>query len=261
MISIIIPSYRDPLLQKTIDSLIVSALGDIEVIPVLDGYWPEVPLKNDDRVKVVHLGKNVGMREAINSGVRVAKGEWLMRTDEHAVFSKGYDKVLSSQTEDDWIVTPRRYFLDPVEWKVMDIQPVDYMKLKIVRIDADGGKVEKFSGVNWDRPERKDVMIDETMAMQGSCWFMKRSWWDKAIVELQSEGYDTHYQDSHEMVFKTWKLGGKLMVNKNCWHAHKHRKFPRTHGYGGQKAWDGFAYALKVWRDYYDNEVVPKWNI
>ncbi len=263
-LSVVIPSYKDPLLQKTIDSLLAnSVLGErLEVIAVLDGYWPNPQLKDDPRLKVIHLGKNQGMRNAINCGVRIARGRYLMRTDEHATFAKGYDKILTSQIRHSWIVTPRRYFLDVKKWEVMDIPPVDYMKLIIGKVsDGKGGKAEKFAGIDWPRraKERRDIMIDETMAMQGSCWVMKKKWWDEVIGELQSEGYDTHYQDSHEMVFKTWKAGGKLMVNKNTWHAHKHRKFPRTHGYGGQKARDGFAYALKIWRDYYEKEIVPKW--
>lgn len=258
-LSVIIPSYKDPLLQKTIDSLLEnSGLGsEFEVIPVLDGYWPTIPLRNDDRVKVVHLGQNVGMRGAINAGVRASSGKYIMRTDEHCTFGKHFGRIITNEMRGDWIVTPRRYFLDPVKWEVMDIKPVDYMKLKIVNY----GRGQKFSGVEWNRPDRKDIMIDETMAMQGSCWLMKRNWWDKVIGELQSEGYDTHYQDSHEMVFKTWKAGGRLMVNKNTWHSHKHRSFPRTHGYGGEKADKCFAYALSVWREYYEKEIVPKWQI
>lgn len=257
-LSVIIPSYKDPLLQKTIDSLLEnSTLEDqLEVIPVLDGYWPTAPLRNDDRVKIVHLGKNSGMREAINAGVRVSSGKYIMRTDEHATFGKGYDRILTRQIAGNWIVTPRRFFLDPVKWEVMDIPPVDYMKLKIVNYD----RGQKFSGVEWKRPERDSIMLDETMAMQGSCWVMKKQWWNNVIGELQSDGYDTHYQDSHEMVFKTWKAGGQLMVNKNTWHAHKHRSFPRTHGYGGEKADKCFIYALSVWRDYYEQEIVPKWK-
>jgi len=49
------------------------------------------------------------------------------------------------------------------------------------------------------------------------------------------------------------------MVNKNTWHAHKHRSFPRTHGYGGQLARAGFAHSLKVWREYFEKEIQPKW--
>ena len=99
------------------------------------------------------------------------------------------------------------------------------------------------------------------MAMQGSCWIMKKKWWEKVIVDLDSKGYGTHYQDSHEMQFKTWKAGGKLMVNKNTWFAHKHRQFPRSHGYGGKLADNSFAYALSQWRDYYEKEIKPKWGI
>jgi len=259
MISIIIPSYKDPLLKKTIHSLLENSESDIEIVAVLDGYWvkPEY-IVNDKRVWYIHLGKNRGMRGAINAGISVSRGEYIMRTDEHCMFGKGYDRILTETFKDNWIVTLRRYFLDPVKWKVMSDQFVDYEKLII-----QGGV--KFAGQPWRtrRRQRKHIMIDETMAMQGSCWMMKRSWWDKVIGELQIEGYGTHYQDSHEMVFKTWKAGGKLMVNKNTWFAHKHRSFSRTHQEGTKenpaKREASWAYALKIWRDYYENEIKPKW--
>jgi len=259
MLSVIIPSYKDPLLHKTINSLLENAEGDIEVIPVLDGYYPEEKITEDKRVKVVHLGKNRGMRRAINAGVAVANGEFLMRTDEHCSFGKGFDKILTESCEENWIVTPRRYFLDPDKWEKMDIPPVDYMKLKIVNV-APG--IRKFSGV--EAPGDDSKPIQESMAMQGSCWVMRKSWWNKIIGELQNEGYGPHYQDSHEMVFKTWKAGGKLMVNKNTWHAHKHRNFPRTHNNGtaenpsnNEACW---TYSLSVWEEYFTNEILPKWQ-
>jgi glycosyltransferase involved in cell wall biosynthesis len=256
MVSIIIPSYKDPLLQKTIDDLLAKAEGQIEIVVVLDGYWPKDFNWSDSRLRIVHLGKNRGMRDAINAGVKVSTGEFIMRVDEHQMFGQGYDRILTETFEDNWIVTPRRYFLDTVKWEVMDLPPNDYNKLII-----DGNR-EKFSGVDWKSraKERKDIPIDETMAMQGSCWIMKRSWWDKVIGELQSEGYGTHYGDSHEMVFKTWKAGGKLMVNKNTWHAHKHRDFPRTHNYGTKEALPGWQYSLNLWGEYYQ-EIKRRWQI
>lgn len=264
-LSVIIPSYKDPLLHKTIDSLLEnSVLGDqIEIIPVLDGYWPETPIKDDPRIKVVHLGNNGGMRRAINAGVRVASGEYLMRMDEHQIVCPEYDKILTAKENirDNWIVTPRRYFLDTKEWKIMDLPPVDYMKLKIVNT----GSGRKFSGVEWKTRAKTNAhkMIDQTMAMQGSCWVMKKSWWDKVIKRLETENFGPHYQDSHEMQFKTWKAGGKLVVNKKAWHAHKHRSFPRSHNGGSPEnpinSEFCFANSLKIWEDYYNKEVVPKW--
>lgn len=254
MLSVIIPSYKDPLLHKTIDSLLDNAKGEIEVVVVLDGYWPVVPIKDDKRIVIVHLGKNRGMRGAINAGVLASKGEFLMRVDEHQDFGKGYDVILTKDLKDNEIVSPRRYFLDPVKWEKMDIEPVDYCDLLIMG----DGENRKFTGLTNSKvaEERKDIMIDETFAIQGSCWVMKRSWWDKVIGELQVEGYGPLYQDSHEMVFKTWKAGGKLMVNKNTWHAHKHRSFKRTHNNGTKENPSNnakcFAYSLSVWEDYYN---------
>jgi len=254
MVSVIIPSHNPIYLQKTVDELLTQSRGEIEVIAVLDGYWTK--LKDDKRVRIVHLGKNMGMRGAINAGVSVSMGKYIMRTDEHCMFGDGYDNLLSLQCEENWIITPRRYFLDPTKWKVMDIPYVDYEKL-VIQDD------KKFSGQKWDSrtKERTNIPVDETMAMQGSCWLMHRSWWDTVIGELQTEGYGPLYQDSHEMVFKTWKAGGKLMVNKNTWFAHKHRQFPRTHNYGTAEATPGWTYSLNTWKDYYLNEIKPKWQI
>ncbi|KKQ07260.1 MAG: hypothetical protein US19_C0051G0017 [Candidatus Daviesbacteria bacterium GW2011_GWB1_36_5] len=196
MLSVIIPSFKDPLLFKTIESLLENAEGEIEIIAVLDGYWPDAAMINDERVKYLHIGKNRGMREAINAGVAISRGEYIMRTDEHCVFGKGYDVILTNSLESNWIVTPRRYFLDPVKWEVMDLPYVDYEKLSI----QSAKDTRKFTGIPWTQrqEERKDIMIDETMAMQGSCWVMPRQWWDTVIGELQTEGYGPMYQDSHD---------------------------------------------------------------
>ena len=261
-VSCVLPAYKDPYVIPTIHSLLDnSVLGDqLEVIVVLDGFWPNFELVQDPRVRYIHLGKNRGMRGAINAGVSIAKGEYLLRSDQHCMFAKGYDKILTDTCEPNWIVTATRYFLDPVNWKVMDLPPVNYEKLVI-----QGGI--KFSGQRWPSrdEERKDIMIDETMAMQGSFWCMPKSWWDKVIVELQTEGYGQMYQDSHEMIFKTWKAGGKMMLNKNTWFAHKHRSFVqgRHEGTAENPSLRGESglYALKVWGEFYEKEIKPKWNL
>ncbi len=260
MLSVVIPAYKDPLLHKTIDSLLVNAEEEIEVIAVLDGYWPEQEITKDERVRILHLGKNRGMRGAINAGVSIAQGEFILRSDQHCAFAKGYDVVLTRDCKPNWIMTATRYFLDPIRWEIMDIPPVNYEKLVI-----QGGK--KFAGQRWKErdEERKDVMIDETMAMQGSMWVMSKAWWEKVIGQLQTEGYGQMYQDSHEMIFKTWKAGGKMMLNKNTWFAHKHRSFTAGRHEGTKQnpslRGESGLYALKVWRDYYEKEVKPRWKI
>ena len=255
MLSVIIPSFKDPLLIKTIDSILENAEGDIEIITILDGYWPSFELRQDPRVRYVHLGERVGMRRAINAGVKLARGEFIMRTDEHCMFAKGFDKIMTDSCQPNWIMTATRYFLDPIEWKVMDIPPYVHEKLKI--------RNGKFEGQRWPSRDKelKDEPITETMAMQGSFWIMPKKWWDEVIVELDSENYGEMYQDQHEMIFKTWKAGGKMMLNKNTWFAHKHYSFPRTHSYGSQSDEPKISYCIDTWGAYYQNVVVPKWKI
>lgn len=260
MLSVIIPSYKDPYLHKTIDSLLTNSEGSLEIIVVLDGYTLEKEITKDRRIKVIDFPKNVGMREAINVGVRNARGKYIMKTDEHCKFGKGYDRILIETIKDNWIVTPRRYKLNPETWECFG-DPIDYEKL-IIGVSMFGKKKghKKFHGVNW--PERSkifaDKMIDEKTGLQGSCWMMSKKWWEKVIVALQTEGYGMLYQDQIEACFKTWRAGGKLMLNKNTWYAHKAKEWPRTHHYSMEKANASFKYGLEQWRDYYEKNVLPK---
>jgi len=126
------------------------------------------------------------MREAINTGIAAATGEWLMRADEHCMFGPGWDHV--DGYEDDWIVTFRRYQLDPVEWRRMDeLKWIDYEKLLVI----EKAGFRKFSGVEWRSRarERSALPIDETMAMQGSCWMRPAEWWRRIIGRLETDGY------------------------------------------------------------------------
>jgi GT2 family glycosyltransferase len=261
-LSVIIPSYRDPYLVPTVNSFLSnSELGSaLEVLCILDGYWPEWEIPQDPRVRYVHLGKNRGMRGAINAGVEVARGEFICRSDEHVMVAPGFDKVMTDTCKKNWILTARRYFLDPKQWKLMNVPYVDYEKL-VIQGEEDG--IQKFSGQRWKSRDKSNAhkMVDQTMAMQGSCWVMPRQWWKDVIGELQTEGYGPLYQDSHEMQFKTWQAGGKLVLCKNTWFAHKHRSFSRTHNYGTAEAAPGWKYSLDTWRDYYENHVRKVWGI
>lgn len=265
-LSVVIPSYKDPLLFKTIHSLLEnSELGNqLEIIAVWDGYFPDPSLLIEDpRVVYVHLGRNRGMRGAINAGISISKGEFFMRLDEHCSFGKGYDKILTDACQPNEIMTARRYFLNPDKWEVMSEKGyVDYEKLVIQKIsDTD----RKFTGKPWkERDEkRKDVMIDETQAMQGSCWIANREFFLKTVGELDSEHYGPLIQDSVEACMHYWKAGGRLMLNKNTWFAHKHRDFPRTHNNGTQENPSqnekGYKYALDTWEKYYLEVLVPRW--
>ena len=234
-LSIIIPSAKDPCLQRTVDNIRSNARGEIEIVVVLDGYPQEV-----QGARVVLNEKRIGMRGSINRGVEMSDGEYIMKCDAHCSFDEGFDVKLLSRIEDNWVVIPRRYRLDIDTWKLTEDDPVDYERIEILP--------EKLHGVRWKSraKERKDIMVDEDMAFQGSCWLMSRKHWDW-LGGLQEEGYGTFTQEPIEIALKTWLGGGKVMVNKTTWYSHKHRKFGRTVGIDSEEVLLGNAYSKDFW--------------
>jgi glycosyltransferase involved in cell wall biosynthesis len=255
MISVVIPSYKERCLDQTLFSLLKNARGHIELIVALDGYDAHpVP---DTRVRYVRFSERRGMREAINSAVAISRGDYIMKIDGHCMVSEGFDTDLLRDIEDNWVVIPRRYDLDPIKWEVMDTPPVDYDRLIIHKTR------HKFHGEEWKRRarERRDIMIDETMSLQGSCYLMSRTHWDTAIKSLDSENYGTFMQEPVEISMKTWEAGGKLMVNKHAWYAHKHRSFNRTHNVPREEADRASHYAMTRYQPYYESIIRPRFGI
>src|SRR3990167_6732652 len=117
MVSVIVPSRNEKYLYKTIQDLMAKAKGSIQIIAVLDGYWPNIEeIINGPKVIYLHFSKTRGMRNAINSAVAIAQGDYILKCDAHCMFDEGYDVKLQADCEDNWIVIPRRYALDPEKW-------------------------------------------------------------------------------------------------------------------------------------------------
>lgn len=241
MLSIVIPSRSPQYLKKTVQGLLDNAEGEVEVIVVLDGIWPtpeEMP-PDDARVHIIHHGEihgNYGMRASINLGMRIAQGEYVMKCDEHIMVDKGYDVKLAADCQDDWVVVPRRYRLNAEEWKLEEDgrPPVDYMYIAYPyerpydrRCGLYGGGIDKQR-----TEERKYIMVDETMSMQGSCYFLHKDYWDELLPNgLDDVNYGPFNHEAQELHFAAQLSGGKLMVNKKTWYAHYH-KGTKGKGYG-----------------------------
>lgn len=211
MISIVIPARNEKYLNRTVEDLLEKAQGEIEIIMVLDGYW-EAPI-DDPRVKVIHRGNVRGMRAGINAGVAIAKGKYILKTDAHCMFAHGFDIELQKSCEDDTVIVPRRYRLDPEKWEIINDgrPPIDRMLLS-----------PDLHGKDWQAGNHHDQPIEETPSSQGSCWFMKRSYFYK--LELMDEKtYGTFWSEFQEIGLKCWLSGGRVLVNKKTWYAHWHK--------------------------------------
>jgi len=214
-LSVIIPARNEPFLQQTIDDILAKAKKSIEIIAVLDGYWPNPKIKDDPRVTLIHHSESMGMRPSINEAASIAKGKYLMKCDAHCCFGEGFDKILAKDCKPDWTVVPRRYNLDTKKWdrgnKIYDFQYISH---------PDDTRYP-MKGHNWpEYNERvKGKKICALMTSQGSCWFMHRQrFFDLGM--LDDVNYGIMGREAQETCLKAWLSGGKYVLNRNTWYAH-----------------------------------------
>ena len=226
-LSVIIPNRNSQFTTKTIEDILLKSATEVEVIVNVDEKWPE-PLLNDKRVTYVHPSTPRGMRSGINAGLSLAKGDYIMKVDDHCMFAQGYDKELEDSCAENWLMIPRRYSLDAEKWERNLTRPVrDYHYLCFPK----QGKEHDWGmhGVEWhDRDkERTDPKydIDDTMAWQGSCWFANKKYFMSHVGFLDDrvETYSTFAQEPQEIGLKYWLGDGEIKVNKRTWMAHLHK--------------------------------------
>ena len=228
-VSIIIPARNEIYLDKTIESVLNSAQGEIEIIAVLDGYWIDKPIENP-KVIYLHLGAPHGMRNAINSGVAIASGKYILKCDAHCLFDNGFDLKLAADIKPNWVVVPQRKRLDAKAWAIEKTSKpdIDYEYLSYPGINWNQG----LHGTVWEERARKqaNILIDDNMSAQGSCWFMHKDYFHELELE-DEENYGTFANEFQEVGLKCWLSGGRVVTNKKTWYAHLHKNKEMGRGY------------------------------
>lgn len=261
-VSVIIPSRADTpqsvdakFLQPTIDSVLNAAAGDVDIFVVLDGYWPDPPLSEDKRLHQIHRGSPQGMRQAINAAVALSRGEYLCKLDAHCAIGPGWDILLKEDIENDWVVVPRRYRLNPDHFLLGEEKPyedragIDAHFLSYP-YECPGDPSCGLHGDVWPQraSERRDVLIDDEMSSQGSCWFMSRRHWER-MGPLDHANYGSFAQEFQEIGLRTWLGGGRVAVNKKTWYAHLHKgkRFGRGYHFAGGDQEKGKQFTTDYW--------------
>ena len=109
MISLLIPTYRNP---KYLDICLKSAIEgqseENEIIVSVDGYIEEsqdVLDKYKDDIKVLDLGQNAGMQQALNLAVYNASFETICIINDDNVLSKGWDVTIKENLKKGEVLT------------------------------------------------------------------------------------------------------------------------------------------------------------
>ena len=216
-------------LAKTIDDIFAKAKGDFEVIVILDEKDQELIPR--PKLTVLKKEGKPGMKSALIQGIKASTGEYILKSDAHCMFGESFDTILSSECNDNWLVVPRRFSLEPIDWSIRTYRPIiDYEYIPFPYV-ADLSSVK--TGGKWHsrRDERVNILIDENMTFQGSVWFTKKKYfWELGGFEPTNTG-DDFLLESEEITNKAWLSGGKVMTNKKTWYAHLHKGNQYGRGY------------------------------
>lgn len=267
-VSVIIPSRNCSFVSRTIDDIYAKATGDIEVIVLLDGYWPTPQIKCDYKnLTIVHKSEVGGMRHSLNLGANIAKGKYIMKCDDHCIFGESFDEILQKDMEDDWLVNPSRYSIDVPTW-TRKWDAIQYLYVTFPYYDdnqygngmhgkkwigEDGiGTSMRYSQYYWKERALAHIPIDDMQTFQGSFWFMTRKkFFD--IGMLDEKYSDLMENEPQELGFKVWLSGGRCVVNKNTWYAHMHKSERESdqHGRSWKLSWqrmrDGGRFQTWYW--------------
>jgi len=253
MLSILIPTRNEDILDRTLQDLLENIQGDTEILVVLDGWIPDPPLSHaDDRITIIYNPISKGQRAATNQAAKLAKGKYVMKIDGHCAFDKGFDvKMLDAFkiTGDNVTMLPALRNLHAYDWvcdnghrryqgKVgvcplcgaKEHQDMVWLAKPHLRFTFTFDKTMHFQydGSQAKKPESlAQGMLRETMSIQGSCFMLTRVKYFE--LDICSENFHSWGQQGVEVACKTWLSGGRVISNLNTWYAHMFR----TNNFGG----------------------------
>ncbi len=262
-LSVLIPALNEDMLDRTIQDVLENIQGKTEIIVVLDGYLPNPSLTvNDPRVTLIYNPEPKGQRGATNQAAKLAKGKYVMKSDAHVAFDKGFDiKMLEAfkKLDDNVTMIPILRNLHAYDW-VCENNHRRYQGKKGVCPEC--GKSEKqdvvwiaksspsrftftfdrephfqYWGELAKRPENikgalcndetYDTNLRETLTIQGSCFMLTKERY--FALDICSEDFHSWGAQGIEVGCKTWLSGGRVIANLNTWYAHMFR----TNNFGG----------------------------
>ena len=245
-VSVIIPSRNEKWLKRTVEDVFAKARGNIEVIVVLDGPTKHALPEERSNLRFIAKPEAEGLRKAINDAARVATGEYLMKTDAHCMFGEGFDEILRTDMEDNWVAVARRLSLNASLWQPVPHPGVDYFYLGCPWTDP----LFLMRNRHWKKRarRRRHIPIDDQMTIHGSMWFTTLDHF-RGIRGLFEEGFGGFPGEPQEVALKTWLGGGRVIINKNTWYAHLHSAAQRPRGYRLTRAdmLDGYVESAHYW--------------
>lgn len=244
-LSVIIPGRNEQFMCQTVENVLKNIRGDSEVIAVLDGYWPNPPLQDHPRLKVIHHTEAVGQRSATNDGAKLSRAKFIMKLDAHCAVEEGFDVKLMNDCQSNWCLIPAMHHLHAFNWvcalcknkTYQGSKPLECVKCKHSAFEMemvwkpkhnkphisyrfDKNLQFQYWGEHAKRPEAQGQLVD-TMSFIGACMFLEREYFWK--LGGMDEAHGSWGQFGTEWACKSWLSGGRLVGTRNTWFAHMFR--------------------------------------
>lgn len=271
-LSILIPARNEQFLARTVEDILANIEGNTEIIVVLDGEWARPGLPQHERLTVIYNPVSVGQRAATNQACRLSSAKWVIKTDAHCAFDKGFDvKMMDAiRGHDDWTMVPAMKNLHAFDWVCEACGHRKYQGPTPAGCEKCKGKMNREMiwkprrGVTsytyrfdntlhfqyWkELADKQEGDIIETMGLQGSFFMLTREkYWE---LDICDEAHGSWGQQGVEVACKTWLSGGKVMVNKKTWYAHMFRTQGGDFGFpyplSGSAVERARAYSRELW--------------
>lgn len=279
-LTILIPSRQEEWLNRTVADVLANARADTDVVVVLDGAWPQVPLPVHPRVTVLYHPTAIGQRAATNEAARIARSRYVMKVDAHVAFAPGFDTVLleaAATLPRETVQVPSQRNLNVWEWVCpcgwrgpqsppLPACPACKGAAPVVEVMWRPRRGSTTSAWRFDaalhfqyaKEQQKRLLaaaaaagqphLPETMSLLGACWFLEREWFLGELGGLD-EAHGSWGQMGTEVACKAWLSGGRVVTNMQTWFAHFFRVNNISVPYPGQgeSRMQAQAYSRDLW--------------
>lgn len=286
-LTVIIPGRCEQFMRHTIEDVLAHMKCDTEIVAIADASWPDPPIVDHPRVKIIHTTESVGQRAATNIGASISRAKYIAKLDAHCSVDDGFDQKLIEMMEPDMTMIPSMNRLHVWDW-LCECGEREYQGAKPEKCKECGGtdftmamvwqpRLQYAPTVSWlfdsslhfqywrkypntDRfKEQSPSGIVETMSCIGCCFLMERErFWELGGMD---EGHGSWGAYGTELACKTWLSGGRMVTNLTTSMAHLFRSgnFSR----GNQSSWpypqsqSAIDHARKVSRELWWNNTWP----
>jgi len=205
--SIIISAKNEKYLNRTINSLIENATGDIEILVGLDGC--KYDIIENEIVTVLQYNKHIGRRKISNQLVKLSTGKYLFEVDAHCSITYGWDTKLKCVCDDNTIVGCSVNALNEESWEGNDERWI-------------GGKVVDDVRWEWDKINEEVQKIEKVESFNACGWMIRRDSFD--ALNGHDEELGEWGWENVEWTLKNKRNDGNIIIRTDVVVSHLFRK-------------------------------------